>query len=51
MEFTIKEAVKVIQDATKAGYSVELVINGEYYEIKPEIGREIICYDVIKSTN
>lgn len=49
MEFTIKEAVKAIQDATKNGYSVELVINGEYYTINHNQSRDIICYEVLRT--
>lgn len=42
MELTIYEAIKAIQDAIKHGYTPELVINGQYYEIKQNNSNEII---------
>lgn len=49
MTLSIYEAVKAIQEAVKHGYTPELLINGQYYEIKQEDNYEVVCYEVIKS--
>ncbi|MBQ3943577.1 MAG: hypothetical protein II669_04595 [Elusimicrobia bacterium] len=49
MELSIYEAVKAIQDAIKYGYTPELLINGQYYEIKQNNNYEVVCYEVIKA--
>lgn len=49
MDLSIYEAVKAIQDAIKHGYTPELIINGQFYEIKQNNNYEVVCYEVIKS--
>lgn len=49
MSISIYEAVKSMQEAIKYGYTPELLINGQYYEIKQENNYEVVCYEVIKS--